>query len=383
MSIEERAVLCNMAAELGAETGMVETDEVTADFLKNNIEVWESDPHASVLAHHRFDAGELAPQVAAPHSPANTRPVTEFANVQPQLAYIGACTGAKLEDLRMAAKVLKGKKARIRLLVAPASLRDQQTAEQDGTLQILLDAGAESCPMPAASARATASTCCPRTWSRISSTARNFKGRMGAASSEVYLASPYTVAASALAGRHRRPARDAAMRAWVFGDNVDTDLIAPGRYMKFGVEEIAPHCFEAVLPEFARTVKPGDVVVGGRNFGAGSSREQAPAALKHLGIAALVAESFAGLFYRNALNLGLPAVVCAAARKIRDQDAIRVDAEAGRIENLSTSNTWLCLVPSFAVGLASRAAVELHGSLPSRRASTTRLCPASASSHVW
>ena len=132
------------------------------------------------------------------------------------------------------------------------------------------------------------------------------------------------------------------MRAWVFGDNVDTDLIAPGRYMKFGVEEIAPHCFEAVLPEFARTVKPGDVVVGGRNFGAGSSREQAPAALKHLGIAALVAESFAGLFYRNALNLGLPAVVCAAARKIRDQDAIRVDAEAGRIENLSTGETLAC-----------------------------------------
>jgi 3-isopropylmalate/(R)-2-methylmalate dehydratase small subunit len=132
------------------------------------------------------------------------------------------------------------------------------------------------------------------------------------------------------------------MRAWVFGDNVDTDLIAPGRYMKFGVEEIAPHCFEAVLPEFARTVKPGDVVVGGRNFGAGSSREQAPAALKHLGIAALVAESFAGLFYRNALNLGLPAVVCATARKIRDQDAIRVDAEAGRIENLSTGETLAC-----------------------------------------
>jgi 3-isopropylmalate/(R)-2-methylmalate dehydratase small subunit len=132
------------------------------------------------------------------------------------------------------------------------------------------------------------------------------------------------------------------MRAWVFGDNVDTDLIAPGRYMKFGVEEIAPHCFEAVLPEFARTVKPGDVVVGGRNFGAGSSREQAPAALKHLGIAALVAESFAGLFYHNALNLGLPAVVCATARKIRDQDAIRVDAEAGRIENLSTGETLAC-----------------------------------------
>ena len=132
------------------------------------------------------------------------------------------------------------------------------------------------------------------------------------------------------------------MRAWVFGDNIDTDVIAPGRYMKFGVEKIAPHCFEAVLPEFARSVQPGDVVVAGRNFGAGSSREQAPAALKHLGIAALVAESFAGLFYRNALNLGLPAVVCAQAKAIRHGDRVRVDAETGRISNLTTGETLAC-----------------------------------------
>lgn len=132
------------------------------------------------------------------------------------------------------------------------------------------------------------------------------------------------------------------MRAWVFGDNVDTDVIAPGRYMKFGVGEIAPHCFEAVLPEFARSVRPGDVVVAGRNFGAGSSREQAPAALKHLGVAALVAESFAGLFYRNALNLGLAAVACAQAKGIRDGDKVQVDAEAGRISNLSTGEILAC-----------------------------------------
>ena len=132
------------------------------------------------------------------------------------------------------------------------------------------------------------------------------------------------------------------MRAWVLGDNVDTDAIAPGRYMKFGIEEIAPHCLESLAPEFARMVKPGDVVVAGRNFGAGSSREQAPAALKHLGVAALVAESFAGLFYRNALNLGLPAVVCANARRIRDGDMLRVAFEDGEIANLTTGETLQC-----------------------------------------
>jgi len=132
------------------------------------------------------------------------------------------------------------------------------------------------------------------------------------------------------------------MRAWVLGDNVDTDAIAPGRYMKLSIGEIAPHCLETLLPEFARNVKPGDIIVGGRNFGAGSSREQAPAALKHLGVTALVAESFAGLFYRNALNLGLPAVVCAEARRIRDGDLLRFSLEQGAIENLTTGDTLQC-----------------------------------------
>ena len=132
------------------------------------------------------------------------------------------------------------------------------------------------------------------------------------------------------------------MRAWVFGDNVDTDVMAPGRYMKLGIEEIARHCFEALDPDFAKSVKPGDFVVGGRNFGAGSSREQAPAALKHLGVSALVAESFAGLFYRNALNLGLPAVACAQAKRIRPGDQLEVDFERGVISNLTTKEELPC-----------------------------------------
>ncbi|HEY5900647.1 MAG TPA: 3-isopropylmalate dehydratase [Burkholderiales bacterium] len=138
------------------------------------------------------------------------------------------------------------------------------------------------------------------------------------------------------------------MRAWVFGDNLDTDVIAPGRYMKFPIDEIARHCLESVEPAFAKEVKPGDVVVGGRNFGVGSSREQAPEALKHLGVAALVAESFAGLFYRNAINLGLPAVVCAQAKRIRPGDELRIDYEKGKISDLTTGEALACEpVPAF------------------------------------
>jgi 3-isopropylmalate/(R)-2-methylmalate dehydratase small subunit len=142
------------------------------------------------------------------------------------------------------------------------------------------------------------------------------------------------------------------MKAWVFGDNLDTDVIAPGRYMKFGIEEIAKHCLESVSPEFASKVKAGDALIAGRNLGVGSSREQAPEALKHLGVALLVAESFAGLFYRNAINLGLPAVACPEAKKIRPGDELDVDLERGRIENRTTGETLACEpIPPFLMAI--------------------------------
>ena len=127
------------------------------------------------------------------------------------------------------------------------------------------------------------------------------------------------------------------MRVWRLGDNVDTDVIVPGKYMKFGIEEIAQHCLESVIPSFAKQARPGDVVVAGRNFGAGSSREQAPAALRQLGVAALIAESFAGLFYRNSLNLGLPALVCAQAKRIQDGEELNIDYSASRIVTQSAA----------------------------------------------
>ncbi len=132
------------------------------------------------------------------------------------------------------------------------------------------------------------------------------------------------------------------MKAWVFSDNIDTDVIAPGRYMKSDIGVIASHCLETVDADFAKQVKPGDFVVAGRNFGTGSSREQAPEALKRLGVAALVAESFAGLFYRNALNLGLPAVECRDAKKIRQGDLIAVDFERGKITLLDKHLSFDC-----------------------------------------
>jgi len=95
-------------------------------------------------------------------------------------------------------------------------------------------------------------------------------------------------------------------RCWIFGNDINTDFLAPGKYMKFGIETIAEHCMEDVDPQFARQVRPGDIIIGGSNFGAGSSREQAVEVLRHLGVRCVIAPSFAGLFYRNGFNLGLP-----------------------------------------------------------------------------
>jgi 3-isopropylmalate/(R)-2-methylmalate dehydratase small subunit len=125
-------------------------------------------------------------------------------------------------------------------------------------------------------------------------------------------------------------------RVWKFGDNVDTDLLAPGLYMKGPVEELARHCLEALEPKFAGEVKPGDIIVAGKNFGMGSSREQAAQVLRMLGVKAVLAKSFGGIFYRNAFNLGLLALICADVDKIISGDRLRLDARSGRIENMTS-----------------------------------------------
>lgn len=116
-----------------------------------------------------------------------------------------------------------------------------------------------------------------------------------------------------------------------FGDDIDTDQLAPGQWMKGGIEAIAAHCLEGVRPGFAASVRPCDVVVGGRNFGMGSSREQAAEALRHLGVAAVVAESFAGIFYRNAINLGLPVLTAPDLSEVRDGAEAVLDLDAGTL----------------------------------------------------
>ena len=237
LAMNERMTLSNMSAELGAQAGLIAPDATTLAWLADHASQAENTNTKMTLAQqgraqaaiesiadlshwqtdiaafdgpdcvtHRFDAGTLEPVVAAPHSPANAQAVSVFAGTAIDVAYIGACTGAKLDDLRAAAQVLRGRHVAsgVRLMVAPASLRDQEAARQEGVLQILQDAGAELFPTACGACAGYGDTLGDNT-TVISSTARNFKGRMGSASAQVYLGSPYTVAASALHGKITDP----------------------------------------------------------------------------------------------------------------------------------------------------------------------------------
>lgn len=127
-------------------------------------------------------------------------------------------------------------------------------------------------------------------------------------------------------------------KAWKFGDDVNTDLIIPGKYLELvDPEEMAQHAMEGIDPDFPRKVRKGDIVVGGTNFGCGSSREHAPLALKYAGVDAVVAESFARIFYRNAVNIGLPALECLGiADCVSEGNRLEIDITKGKISNKTT-----------------------------------------------
>ena len=214
LNMQDRMTMSNMAAELGGQAGLIAPDETTIDYLASigadipdnwqDYQIETPDPDGVVI---NFDASKLPPQIAAPHSPENADDVAAFKNTAFDVAYIGACTGAKYTDLKAAASVLANKKisSGITLKVAPASLRDQTRAEDEGIMQILQDAGAEFLPNSCGICAGYGRDRLLEDQVCLSSTARNFKGRMGASSSRVYLASPYTVAASAITGTMTDP----------------------------------------------------------------------------------------------------------------------------------------------------------------------------------
>jgi len=206
LPIDDRFTMCNMAIEAGAKNGIIEPDDITRDYLQGRVKhaysIFTSDADAEYETEFTWDASEIRPMVAQPHSPAHVIPVSEIKHVKLDQVVIGLCTNGHISDLRAAASILKGKKAAsgVRLLVIPATQRIYLEAVKEGLIETFIEAGAMVCPP----------TCGPCLGGHmglladgevaLSTTNRNFVSRMGHKGSKVYLSSPYTAAASAVAG---------------------------------------------------------------------------------------------------------------------------------------------------------------------------------------
>jgi len=209
MSVESRLTLCNMTTEAGAKNGIVEPDQKVVDYLSakgaTNLNLVTGDADAEYSKIFEFESSEMEPMIAKPFSPDNTCVVGEAPSVELDKSYIGSCTGAKYEDLEAAAKVLKGRKVKIRTEVLPAAISIYQRAMENGLLKIFLDAGVTVGPP-------TCGACCgahmgvlAKDEICISTTNRNFPGRMGHVESQTYLSSPMVAAASAVTGKITDP----------------------------------------------------------------------------------------------------------------------------------------------------------------------------------
>lgn len=211
LSISERMALCNMTTEMGAKTAYIQPDEVTMAFVKENVtreyEVFTTDPGYQYAAEHTFDVSKLIPQVAAPFSVDNVHDITQFVGRKIDQAYLGSCTGGRLEDIAIAAKILDGKKInpRTRMIVVPASRDVLLQAMAKGYMTTLINAGATFVTPGCASCLGTHQGMLAGGETCISSTNRNFPGRMGHVKGEIFLGSPAAVAASALEGKITDP----------------------------------------------------------------------------------------------------------------------------------------------------------------------------------
>lgn len=209
MSVESRLTMCNMTTEAGAKNGIVEPDQKVVDYLSSkgatNVTLVKGDDNAEYSQIFEYEASEMEPIIAKPFSPENISIVREAPNVELDKSYIGSCTGAKYEDLEAAAKILKGRTVKIRTEILPAAISIYKRAMENGLLKIFLDAGATVGPP-------TCGACCgahmgvlAKDEICISTTNRNFPGRMGHVESQTYLASPQVAAASAVTGKITDP----------------------------------------------------------------------------------------------------------------------------------------------------------------------------------
>jgi len=364
LSISERMTLANLASEMGAKNAVFPPDEVLADFLRAPIRgVW-ADDDAVYAKEMTINLAEVYPVVAAPHHVDNVKAVAEVAGTPLQQGLIGTCTNGRLDDLRIAADILRGKHipAGFQLLVIPASREIYLQAINEGLIQTLIEAGANILSPSCGPCLGTGQGIPADGTTVISTANRNFLGRMGNKNASIYLASPATVATSALAGTitdpRPQPGHEQFPRAveqsatvevkgedrrkgivWAYADvdNLNTDQMFAGNLTyeinSSDAAKIRPHLFKGFDDSFAERVQSGDILVVGANFGCGSSREHPSVGLAHAGVKAVVAKSVARIFFRSAINQGLPIIVLpAAVEAYKPGDPVEVDFAAGVVK---------------------------------------------------
>lgn len=346
LGISERMTLANLASEMGAKNAVFPPDKVLSDYYNGNMPpgVW-ADKEARYHSVIDINMSDIPPLVAAPHHVDNVKSVSEVEGLDIHQGLIGTCTNGRIEDLREAAAVLKGKtvKSGVQLLVIPASQKIFLQAMEEGLVKIFIEAGANVLSPSCGPCLGTGQGI-PADGMRVISTAnRNFLGRMGNKEAEIYLASPETVAHSVINGYisdprgagHKdhilfnRRQSDFKMRGdagsrksgqvWDYSDidNLNTDQMFAGNLtyniMSSDPEAIMPHLFAGFDPEFAGGVTSGDIIIAGDNFGCGSSREHPAVGLAHAGVKAVIVKSVNRIFFRSSINQGLLLIVAPEA----------------------------------------------------------------------
>ncbi len=362
LSVSDRMVLCNLASEMGAKNAVFPADEVLETWLGEKTQgVW-ADEDASYIKEIGIDLNAIFPVVAAPHHVDNVKSVSETEGTKIQQALIGTCTNGRLDDLREAAAVLNGKKLPkyMQMQIIPASKEIYLQAMKEGLIKIFIEAGANVLSSSCGPCLGTGQGIPADGVNVISTANRNFKGRMGNNMANIYLASPATVAWSALNGeitdprgsRHNdkfpyhapqsstvdvREGEDRYHnRIWNYADvdNLNTDQMFAGN-LTYNVqssdpEKIMPHLFKGFDNSFAERVKAGDIIMAGANFGCGSSREHPAVGLAWAGIKAVICKSVNRIFYRSSVNQGLPILlVPEAVNAYKQGDMVTIDFEKG------------------------------------------------------
>ncbi len=365
LTMAQRMTLTNLASEMGAKNAVFPADDVLAEFLggRNGSPVW-ADDDAVYSREIEINLDELFPLVAAPHHVDNVKAVSEVEGIKLQQGLIGTCTNGRLEDIRIAADILRGKKVAdgFQLLVIPASQKIYLQAMEEGLLADLIHAGASVLSASCGPCLGTGQGIPADNYTVISTANRNFKGRMGNPNAQIYLASPACVAMSAIAGEITDPRgkshhdtfqykqeQSATVQisagdnryqngTWNYADvdDLNTDLMFAGnltyQVLSSDPEAIMPHLFKGFDDSFSDQVQAGDVIIAGENFGCGSSREHPAVGLAHAGVKAVIVKSVNRIFYRSSVNQGLPIIVLPEVVDAYSAgDTVEVSLEKGTI----------------------------------------------------